>query len=109
MGSHTIEINSKNFKEKVIDSKRPVIIDLWAEWCAPCKMIAPTIDEIARDYSGKIDVGKINIDDNTELATELSVLNIPTVMFYKNGKEAGRVVGVNTKEYIEKKIKEFFG
>jgi len=109
MGQHTIEINTENFKEKVVDSGRSVIVDLWAEWCMPCKMIAPMVEEIAKDHKDKIDVGKINVDDSPQLATELSVMNIPTLLFYKKGKEAGRLVGVNNREYVEEKIKEFFG
>ncbi len=109
MGTDTININTDNFKAKVLDSKKPMIVDLWAEWCMPCKMIAPTLDEIARDHKGSIGVGKINVDEDPELATELSVMNIPTLIFFKDGKEAGRLVGINTKEYIERKIKEFFG
>lgn len=109
MGMNTITITSENFKTKVLESKRPVLIDLWAEWCMPCKMISPTIDAIADDYKSTIDVGKVDVDGNPELATELSVMNIPTLLFFKEGKEAGRLVGVNTKEQIERKIKEYFG
>ena len=108
MGSSLLEITKDNFQTRVTKSALPVIIDFWAEWCMPCKMIAPTIKEIAVEYKGKIDVAKINVDNSPELATELSVMNIPTLLFFKDGKEAGRLVGVNTKEYIEKKIKEFF-
>jgi len=109
MSTHAVVITGENFKAKVLESKKPVIIDLWAEWCMPCKMIAPTIDEIAKTYKDKIEVGKVNIDEYPELATELSVMNIPTVIFFKDGKESGRVVGVNTKEMFEKKITAFFG
>ncbi|MCK4463961.1 MAG: thioredoxin [Candidatus Omnitrophica bacterium] len=103
-----IEITKDNFETTVLKSARPVIIDLWAEWCMPCKMIEPVLDEIANDYKEKIDVAKINVDEYPELATELSVMNIPTLIFFKDGEEITRMVGVNTKEYIEKKIKEFF-
>ncbi len=103
-----LEITKDNFQTKVLKSERPVIIDLWAEWCMPCKMIEPVLNEIANDYKEKIDVAKINVDEYPELATELSVMNIPALIFFKDGKEVTRIVGVNTKEYIEKKIKEFF-
>ena len=109
MNANTVSISKDNFQAKIINSERPIVVDFWAEWCMPCKMIAPVLDEIANDYSGKVDVGKINVDEDPELATELSVMNIPTLIFFKGGKEAGRIVGVNTKEYIEKKIEEFFG
>ena len=109
MNANTVSITKDNFQTKIVNSERPIVVDLWAEWCMPCKMIAPVLDEIATDYSGKVDIGKINVDEDPELATELSVMNIPTLIFFKGGKEAGRIVGVNTKEYIEKKIEEFFG
>jgi len=109
MGEYTLEINKNNFEDQVLNAERPVMIDLWAEWCMPCKMIAPMVDEVAKDYKGTIAVGKINVDESPELATELSVMNIPTLIFYKQGKEMGRLVGVNTKETVEKKIKEFCG
>lgn len=104
-----LELTQDNFGKEVLRSAQPVLIDLWAEWCAPCKMIAPIIDEVARDYKGKVRVAKINVDDYPELATELAVMNIPTLIFYKKGKELGRLVGVNTKENIKAKIREFFG
>lgn len=103
-----IEITKNNFESEVLKSDRPVIIDLWAEWCMPCKMIEPVLDEIANDYKEKIDVVKINVDESPELATELSVMNIPTLIFFKDGQEKTRITGINTKEYIEKKIEEFF-
>ena len=103
-----IEITKDNFETTVLKSARPVIIDLWAEWCMPCKMIEPILDEIADEYKQKIDVAKINVDEYPELATELSVMNIPTLIFFKDGQEITRIIGVNTKEYIEKKIEEFF-
>ncbi len=103
-----IEITKDNFESEVLKSARPVIIDLWAEWCMPCKMIEPILDEIASEYKEKIDVAKINVDEYPELATELSVMNIPTLIFFKDGQEKTRITGINTKEYIEKKIEEFF-
>ena len=108
MGTKTIEITNANFEKEIINSEKPAIVDFWAPWCMPCKMIAPTLDEIADDYKGKINVAKINVDDSPELATELSVMNIPSLIFFKDGKEVERLVGVNTKEYIEKKIEAAF-
>ena len=108
MAAGIAEITNDNFETKVLKSAKPVVIDLWAEWCMPCKMLTPVIEEIAELYKDEIDVAKVNVDDCPELATELSVMSIPTLIFFKNGKEAGRLTGVNTKEYIEGKIKEFF-
>ena len=108
MGAKTIEITNANFEKEIINSEKPAIVDFWAPWCMPCKMIASTLDEIADDYRGKINVAKINVDDSPELATELSVMNIPSLIFFKDGKEVERLIGVNTKEYIEKKIETAF-
>ena len=106
MGTKTIEITNANFEKEIINSEKPAIVDFWAPWCMPCKMIAPTLDEIADDYKGKINVAKINVDDSPELATELSIFNIPTIVFFKSGKEHSRLVGVNTKEVIDAKIEK---
>ncbi|NQT23124.1 MAG: thioredoxin [Candidatus Omnitrophica bacterium] len=108
MAANIAEITNDNFETKVLKSEKPIMIDLWAEWCMPCKMLTPVIEEIAEEYKGRVDVAKVNVDDSPELATELSVMSIPTLIFFKKGKEAGRLTGVNTKEYIIGKIKEFF-
>jgi thioredoxin 1 len=99
------EITKGNFEKEVLNSKEVVLIDFWAPWCMPCKIIAPTIEKIAAEFKTGLRVGKSNIDDNPELATELSILNIPTLIFFKNGKEAARLIGINPKEAIEAKIK----
>ena len=101
------EITKSNFEKEVANSKEPVLIDFWAPWCMPCKIIAPAVEELAKDLKGKVNVFKTNVDDNPELATELSILNIPTLLLFKNGKEVSRMVGVNSKEAISAKIKGF--
>jgi len=101
-----VELTRDNFKTEVVDSKKVVVVDFWAPWCMPCKMIAPHVDALAKDYKDSVKVGKINIDDNGELATDLSIMNIPTIIFFKNGREMSRLVGVNKKEHIESRIKE---
>ena len=106
VGAHTIDVDDKNFKSAVLSATRPVMADVWAEWCMPCKMMLPTVETIAKDYKGRMDVVKINVDNQPELASALSVMNIPTLIFFKSGKEVARLVGVNTKEKIEKKVKE---
>lgn len=106
---HIIEVTEKNFKEEITKSKTPVIVDFWAEWCMPCKVISPLVDEIAKEFAGKIKIGKVNVDDDAGLATELTVMNIPTLVFFKDGKEAGRIVGVISKKELLKKIEEVFG
>ena len=105
---HVVEITDTNFEKEIIQSKLPVIVDFWAEWCMPCKIMAPVVDEIAKELEGEVRVGKINVDDNTKATVDLSVMNIPTLLFFKDGKEAGRAVGVVSKKELLKKVKELF-
>jgi len=101
-----VELNSGNFVKEVIGCEKLVMVDFWAPWCVPCKVIAPTVDKIAEEHSGRIKVAKANIDDDPSLATELSIFNIPTIVFFKKGVEHSRLIGVNTKEAIEAKIEK---
>ena len=105
---HVVEVTDTNFEEEIVQSKLPVIVDFWAEWCAPCKMISPVVDEIAKELEGEVKVSKINVDENTKAAVDLSVMNIPTLVFFKDGKEVGRVAGVVSKKELLKKIEELF-
>ena len=100
-----LEITQSNYKKEVVESDKPVLVDFWAPWCMPCKIIAPTIEKIAEEMKGKVKVAKLNVDDNPEIATELSILNIPTLLLFKSGTEVSRIIGVNSKEAIEAKIK----
>ncbi len=106
MSSDVLELTKENFESNITNASKPVMVDLWAEWCMPCKMLSPVVDEIAKDYKDKINVAKLNVDDHPELATQLSVMNIPTLIFFKAGKEEDRIVGVKSKEDIEAKIQE---
>lgn len=99
-----VHITSENFDKEVLKSKEPVLIDFWAPWCMPCKVIAPTVEKLAEELQGKVKVSKANVDESPEIATELSVLNIPTLILFKDGKEVSRMIGVNSKEAIEAKI-----
>jgi thioredoxin 1 len=101
-----LEITSESFEKDVLKSEKPVLVDFWAPWCMPCKIIAPAVEKIADEMKGSIKVTKLNIDESPEVATEMSILNIPTLLLFKQGKEIARIVGVNSKEAIEKKIKE---
>jgi thioredoxin 1 len=99
-----LEINRANYDE-VISSNKPVVLDFWATWCVPCKVIAPYIDEIAEKYEGKVIVGKVNIDDNNDdLAVKYGVRNIPTVLFIKNGQLIDKQIGVAEKDVFVKKL-----
>ncbi len=108
MAGNVMELRDDNFEENVLKSDKPVIVDFWAAWCMPCKMLAPTVEEIANEYKGKYKVAKLNIDDAMDIATNLSVMNIPTLIFFNKGKEAARMVGAASKRDIVKKIEEVF-
>ena len=95
-----IELTAENFNEEVLESQLPVLVDFWATWCGPCRMIAPIVEEIAAEYDGKVNVGKVNVDDEPELATAFDIDSIPTLMVFKNGEVAGTLVGLRKKEDI---------
>lgn len=94
-----------NFTEEVLQSDKPVLVDFYADWCNPCKMMAPVVEEIAKEYEGKVVVGKLNIDDAQKLAFKYKVMSIPTMILFKNGEVAGRIVGVVSKSELEDMIK----
>ena len=95
-----IELTAENFNEEVLESDLPVLVDFWATWCGPCRMIAPIVEEIAAEYDGKVNVGKVNVDDEPELAAAFDIDSIPTLMVFKNGEVAGTLVGLRKKEDI---------
>lgn len=97
-----LKITSANFEEEVLKSDKPVLIDFWATWCGPCRMLAPVIEEIAEEYEGKIKVGKINVDEEIQLAQSFRVASIPTVVLMKDGKLVNQTVGFQPKESIVK-------
>ena len=90
-------ITMDNFEEEVLKSELPVLVDFFAEWCGPCKMVGPLISEIAAEYEGKIKVGKVNVDEESELAGRYNIFSIPTVIGFKNGEIANKLVGLNSK------------
>ena len=98
-----LSITSANYQE-VIDSGKPVVIDFWAEWCGPCRMVAPIIDELAAEYEGKVIIGKWDVDENDALAVKFGIRNIPTVIFLKNGEVVDKQVGAGPRNIFEDKI-----
>lgn len=96
----TIKITKHNFEEEVLKSKEPIILDFWASWCGPCRMVAPTLDEISEEMIGVARVGKINVDEETELASKFKVMSIPTLMVVKEGKVSAQAVGARAKKDI---------
>ncbi len=102
----THHFTDSNFKKEVLDYNLPVLVDFWASWCGPCKMIAPIIDELAKEYADKIKIGKIDVDANPKIATEYGVMSIPTIIFFKNGKIMDQAVGATSKPDLKRKIEE---
>ena len=102
--ANEVEITADNFESEVMNSPVPVLIDFWAEWCMPCKMIAPVLEEMAQEYDGKLKIGKLDVDSEGELAMKYSVQSIPTLMLFKNGEEVARKVGAVPRPAIEELV-----
>jgi thioredoxin 1 len=100
MSEHIIQVTDDNFQEEVLNSKTPVLVDFWAEWCGPCKMIAPVLDSIAEDYRGKLKVAKLNIDDNPVTPPKYGIRGIPTLVLFKEGESAATKVGAVNKSQL---------
>jgi thioredoxin 1 len=100
MGNSILQVTDKSFEQDVLESESPVLVDYWAEWCAPCKVIAPILDEIAAEYDGKLRIAKLNIDDNRVIPAKYGIRGIPTLMLFKNGNMEAMKVGALSKSQL---------
>lgn len=98
-----LEFTDGNIKE-LIESGKPVVIDFWAEWCGPCRMVSPIIEELAEEYAGKVEIGKMNVDENVDTPSEYGIRNIPTILFFKDGQLVDKQVGVTQKTALKAKV-----
>ena len=105
--SAEVTISQDNFTDEVVQSQVPVVVDFWAEWCMPCKMIAPVLEQISQDYAGKLKVAKVNVDDNGEIAQKFNIVSIPTLLLFKDGAVVGQQVGAVPRETIEGMFKAY--
>lgn len=101
-----VSISDDEFESKIINNEKPALVDFWAEWCQPCKILSPTVEELANDYNDQILVGKLNVDDNPATATKFGIRGIPTLLLFKGGKVVQQMVGVKSKAEIKKVIDE---
>lgn len=104
MSENVLTFTKENFEKEVLQSDKPVLVDFWAAWCGPCRMIAPVIDQIANEFAGRVKVGKVNVDDESELAQKYRIMSIPTLMVFKDGKLAESVLGARSKEDLSKML-----
>jgi thioredoxin 1 len=107
MGDATVTVSDATFDEEINSSSEVVVVDFWAEWCGPCKMIAPVLDEIAGEQAGKIKIAKLNVDDNPDIARRFDVMSIPTLIVFKDGEAKKRLVGAKGKGQLLEELAEF--
>ena len=104
MSEHVSEVTDQNFDEEVLQSEKPVMVDFWAAWCAPCRTLEPTVDQIAQEYSERAKVVKLNVDENTEISSKYNIRGIPTLLLFKEGKIKDQIVGATSKDNIARMI-----
>jgi len=104
MSEHVTEVSDANFEQVVLQSSQPVLVDFWAAWCAPCRMLAPTVEAVAEKYDGNAKVVKLNVDENPQTASRFGLRSIPTLLVFKTGREVDRIVGVQPKSEILRRL-----
>lgn len=109
MAEGIVEVTTSTWDKEVLQDKGLVMIDFWAVWCGPCRMIAPTVEELAKEYAGKIKVAKLNTDENPDIASKYKIMGIPTIMFFKDGQRVDQVVGAVPKNQLKSKIDSLLG
>lgn len=109
MAEGVIELTSATWDKEVLQSNGLIMVDFWAVWCGPCRIIAPTIEELAKEYAGKVKVGKLNTDENSDVASRYKIMGIPTIMFFKDGQKVDQVVGAVPKQQLKAKIDALLG
>ncbi len=104
MGNNVLQINQDQFDQEVLKAQGPVLVDFWAEWCGPCRQLAPMLDELAGQHAGKVKVTKVNVDHNNELASKFGISAIPTMIIFENGQMKDQIVGLTSKKDLEKRL-----
>src|SRR5690554_5650463 len=104
-----LELTDSNFDDEVLNSDNPVLVDFWAEWCGPCRMIGPVVEELANDYDGKVKVGKVDVDSNPEVSVKYGIRSIPALLIFKNGEVVDQIIGAVPKSHLTKQLEAQLG
>ncbi len=107
--SKPVAIDDANFAEVVLQAKTPVLVDFWAPWCGPCRMVAPVVDELAKEYDGRVSFGKVNVDDSPKIASQYGIMSIPTLILFKDGKPVSNIIGFRPKDELKQNLEAALG